>query len=138
MSQSTLALGNARTGPASVNDPTVVDGEAEVGGLLTVLDDADCRAILEATSDDSLSASQLSDECDIPTSTVYRKLELLTDAGLLTERTRVRLSGKHTHEYSRRVEAIEVSVDADAGFTLEVTHRADTDQFLGAPAVVQG
>ncbi|MFC6723051.1 helix-turn-helix domain-containing protein [Halobium palmae] len=132
MSQSTLAIPNARPWTSS-SDPSVIDTEEEVQDLLDVIDDADCRAILEATSDDALSANELSKICNIPLSTMYRKLDLLTAAGLLIEGTRIRRSGKHTSEYSRRIEKIEVSVETDGGFELKVTQRDASEQNFDAP-----
>ncbi|MCX9011678.1 MAG: helix-turn-helix domain-containing protein [Candidatus Methanoperedens sp.] len=41
------------------------------------------RAILSHTAVNDCSASQLSQELDIPLATVYRKLKLLEDAGLI-------------------------------------------------------
>lgn len=86
--------------------------EHEVGDLLGALEDADCRALLEATGEEALSASELGERCDIPSSTVYRKVEQLTEAGLLEEQLRVSRSGKHTREYRRRVDQISLSIDA--------------------------
>lgn len=86
--------------------------EHDVEDLLGALEDADCRALLEATGEEALSAGELGERCDIPSSTVYRKVEQLTEAGLLEERLRVSRSGKHTREYRRRVDQISLSIDA--------------------------
>ncbi|MEF8856503.1 MAG: ArsR family transcriptional regulator, partial [Haloplanus sp.] len=59
--------------------------------------------------------------CDLPLSTTYRKLDELTEAGLLAERTRLCPDGKHASEYVRVVE--EVLVDAGAGFELTISRR---------------
>lgn len=120
MSQSSTAVGAAGRFEESSSDPTVRDVEGDVEEVLAALDDADCRAILDATSGEALSASELSEACDLPLSTTYRKLDLLTDAGLLEERTRIRQSGKHANEYSRLVEEVLVSVGADGGLELRV------------------
>lgn len=104
---------------------TRVEGD-EAEPLLGALKDGDCRAILTATGEDSLSAAELSEACDLPLSTTYRKLGLLTDAGLLDERTRVRRSGKHASEYVRLVEDVLVSVD-EAETALYVTWRDEAD-----------
>lgn len=132
MSQSTLTSNGPWTGLS--DGPMIIDGADDIQAFLTVLDDANCRAVLEATSDDPLSANELSESCDIPLSTVYRKLDLLTEAGLLREGTRIRRSGKHTSEYSRRLDEVTVSVDVEEGFALEVTHRSTTGRYAGALA----
>lgn len=98
--------------------------ESEMQDVLDALDDADCRAILDATSETALSASEISETCDVPLSTTYRKLDILTDAGLLEERTRIRRSGKHPSEYARRVEEVVISVGTGREMELQVSRRA--------------
>jgi DNA-binding IclR family transcriptional regulator len=98
-----------------------VADERAVQELLDVLDDGDCRAILAATSDDALSTSELSDACELPLSTTYRKVELLEDVGALAECTRLRPSGKHTSEYRRRLHSVFVSLDGNGSMELLVS-----------------
>jgi predicted transcriptional regulator len=124
MSQSPSAVSAVKFADGTSNDVTTVDGAEEIQYVLDALDDADCRAILEATSEDALSANEVSDACDLPLSTTYRKLELLTDAGLLEERTRICTTGKHSGEYVRTVEDVVVSLGTGGEMGLEVTQRA--------------
>ena len=77
----------------SVGDPP------DLQPLLDALDDADARAIVK-TIDDPATANEVSERCDIPLSTTYRKLDLLTDAGLLEEGTEIRSDGHHTTTYT--------------------------------------
>jgi DNA-binding transcriptional ArsR family regulator len=126
MSQSPLAASPIEF-PGSSEGVTVTDDASAVRDVLAALDDADCRAVLEATSDDALSATELAEACDLPLSTTYRKLDLLTDTGLVEERTRVRRSGKHLGEYARTVEEVAVSLDEDGGMELQVTRRERSD-----------
>lgn len=127
MSQSTLV--GAERGPRGyVNrSETVIDAEENADRLLDILHDADCRDILEATSEEPLSASKISDACDIPLSTAYRKIELLADAGLLAEKTRLRRSGKHTSEYLRNVGDVSVAVTADGDLEATVARTGRSD-----------
>lgn len=99
-----------------------IDAEEEIQELLHALDDADCRKILDATSDEILSANEVSEMCSLPLSTTYRKLDMLTDTGLLAERTRIRRSGKHASEYSRLVEDVVISVSTCGEMKLQVSH----------------
>ena len=108
----------------SPEETTVADAD-EVQAILYALQDDGCRAVLDATGETSMSASELADACDLPLSTTYRKLDTLTETGLLAERTRLCPDGKHTSEYVRTVE--EILVDADAGFELTVTRREPTE-----------
>jgi DNA-binding IclR family transcriptional regulator len=85
----------------------------EVSDLQAVFDaltDPDCRRIVEAL-DEPKTAAQLSDDCDIPTSTTYRKLDLLSDASLLAEGTEVRADGHHATRYELDFERVVVDVD---------------------------
>lgn len=111
MSKSPVAPRTTRSREREEADQTAREGEAQA--LFEVLEDADCRAILGETDSKALSAKELSEACDLPLSSTYRKLDMLTDVGLLEERTRVRQSGKHPSEYIRVVDEVVVSIDAD-------------------------
>jgi len=108
----------ARTGPGG--EQTTVTDEADIASLLGTLEDPDCRAIIEATTTEALSASELSERCDLPLSTTYRKVDQLTEVGLLDERVRLSRSGQHTSEYALQVASLELSVDSEAGVTVEI------------------
>jgi DNA-binding transcriptional ArsR family regulator len=108
--------------------------ETAVGDLLGALDDRDCRAILTAASEETLSASELSERCDLPLSTTYRKLNTLTGVGLLDEQIRLRGSDKHTSEYSLAVETIELSVDSETGVEVVVSREGDRERSNPVPA----
>lgn len=103
-----------------------VSEAGRVETVLGALEDGDCRAILEVTSEDSLTAGEVSDSLDLPLSTAYRKLDTLTEAGLLDEEIRLSRSGKHTSEYVRAVEDVEISMDPD-GIELRLVHRCGAD-----------
>ncbi len=83
-----------------------VDEEA----VLSALHDEDCRELLAATTEDCLTAKELIGKCEIPKSTIYRKLDLLTDAGLLEECIRISTDGTHASEYCRAFEDITITV----------------------------
>jgi DNA-binding transcriptional ArsR family regulator len=101
-------------------EQTTVD-EDTTDALLGALDDSDCRAILEAASQEALSASELSETCDLPLSTTYRKVDRLTDVGLLDEQLRLRRSGKHTGEYTLAIEQLHLAIDPETGIQLRVS-----------------
>lgn len=125
MSQSQFAGLEAHPYERPPDEPTVVDAEAVVGEVLHLLDDADCRAILGATGEEPLSAAEMSETCDMPRSTVYRKIDRLTEAGLLKEGMRVRFDGKHTQEYSRRVDDVVVSMSDEGSIELKVSRTSE-------------
>jgi DNA-binding transcriptional ArsR family regulator len=87
-------------------------GAIDCERVFTALEDPDCRKLLEATDDEALTAQELTNRCDIPRSTTYRKVELLAEAGLLEERVRLRADGKHASEYQRTFDGLVVSMDA--------------------------
>lgn len=112
---------SGQSSPAAVRTTT---DEQSIQRIFEVLDDADCRAILDATSEDVLTATEVSERCDLPRSTTYRKLELLTDAGFLDELTRMRNAGRHPSEYACRVADVVLTFDRPEGLTLQISYRA--------------
>jgi DNA-binding transcriptional ArsR family regulator len=92
--------------------------------LLVALADPDCQCILSATAKGPKTAGELSSECDIPQSTIYRKLELLTETMLLDERVRVNRDGKHPSEYVRKVDQVVIDIDEDCSVDVQTRRRA--------------
>lgn len=110
MSLSPMISEIPRSHKGSSNSVTVNGVESGVGHFLDTLSDTDCRTILDVVSTDTLTASEVSEACDIPLSTTHRKLNILTGAGLLEERTRFGQSGHHASEYVRSVDEIVISL----------------------------
>ncbi|MEF8786582.1 MAG: helix-turn-helix domain-containing protein [Haloarculaceae archaeon] len=123
MSKSQLATAIVGTAESPAEDVETLVATSNVQPLLDALDDADCRAILDAASAEPLSAKEVSETCDLPLSTAYRKLELLTGAGLLEEQTRICQSGKHASEYTRLVKRVTISLDTNGKTTVQVFQR---------------
>ncbi|ELZ56229.1 MULTISPECIES: ArsR/SmtB family transcription factor [Halorubrum] len=96
-----------------VRDPSRDPEPPSVDEVLDALADDAARRIVAALTEPK-TASELSEECDIPLSTTYRKLEMLTDASLLSESTDIRRDGQHTTRYSVSFDAVTVSVDDGA------------------------
>lgn len=100
--------------------------------LFAALDDPDCREIIRKL-DEPMTAAELTDRCDIPQSTLYRKLELLTDATLLEESTEIRRDGHHASKYAVAFEEISLSVDEDRSLSVTIERPARTaDERLAA------
>jgi DNA-binding transcriptional ArsR family regulator len=106
-----------------VRDPFGEDNAPDLQDVLDALDDPDCREFVRAL-DEPMTASELSDACDVPLSTTYRKLELLTEASLLGERTEIRTDGQHTTRYAVEFEEVRVVVDDDREFGVQI-HRPE-------------
>ena len=95
-----------------VRDPSREEAPPDVGDVLDALADDAARRIVTALSEPK-TASELSEECEIPLSTTYRKLEKLTEASLLDESTDIRRDGQHTTRYAVAFEEVAVSVDEE-------------------------
>lgn len=85
-----------------------VSDDPDVETVVELLDDEYARAILTATSEEPMTATQLGDRCDASLSTVYRRTERLVAAGLIDERTRPRADGHHDTVYYATLDRFEV------------------------------
>lgn len=72
-----------------------------------------CRAILRALGEETLTARELGERVDVPLSTVYRHLDLLTDTGLLEESVRINPHGRNENQYSRAFGDLTVALGGD-------------------------
>ena len=90
--------------------------------ILDALNDADCRRILRETAE-PMTATELTDVCDIPKSTLYRKLERLSEASLLREADTINPGGGRTTRYERDFADVNISMDEDE-FTVDVSRPA--------------
>lgn len=75
--------------------------EDDLQEILNVLNSPTSRLILDAVSEQPMSATEISDSFDIPRSTVYRKLDALCDVSLLERTARLRPDGHHENIYRR-------------------------------------
>jgi len=87
--------------------------------VLDALDDEDCRTIIEHL-EEPLTAGEVSEECDIPMSTTYRKLDLLSDAQLLAEGVEVRQDGHHATRYRTDFNEVIVALAEDRSLDVEI------------------
>jgi len=108
-----------------VRDPFEEAEAPALGDLLDALSDPDCRELIEAI-DDPMTANELSEATDIPQSTTYRKLDTLSEATLVEELTEIRKDGRHTTRYAVAFENVEVGIDDDRSFTIEITRPTRT------------
>ncbi len=83
-----------------------VEEEATRDFLLEIQADKYCRAILESTIDCPKSAKQLSQECNIPISTAYRRVQQLHDHKLVTISGMINEDGKKYFLYKSKVKGI--------------------------------
>lgn len=104
----------------STEDTIRVTDQNEIATLFDSLNDPDACTIMQVLDDAALSAKEISDHCELPMSTTYRKLNQLSDLGLLDEKTEINLEGKHVSTYRRSIDNIEITI-TDEGFELELS-----------------
>ena len=87
--------------------------------VVDLLGDDYVRTILAETREEPKSVEALSDACDADPSTIYRRVERLEAAGLLTDEQRLDPVGHHYKEYDAVLEAVHVHVRAE-GYDIDV------------------
>lgn len=102
-----------------VRDRFAEESAPELQHVLDALDDRVCRTIIRHL-ETPMTASEIADECDVPVSTTYRKLDLLSEASLLAEQTEVRADGHHTTRYRPAFAAMWIALDADREFEVRI------------------
>lgn len=115
--------------------PQSADEEPTLQTVLAAIEDADCRRILASLSE-PMSAQEIGAECEIPLSTVYRKLELLSDAELVSERIDVSDQGTQTTRYTPDFSRVTVELNEDGVLEVQVeSDRRDSEPFLESDGV---
>lgn len=76
------------------------------GVILGIMSDKYCRAIIESTITAPKAAIEISAECKIPISTVYRRLQILHDNKLLAISGSITQEGKKHFLYKSKVKAM--------------------------------
>jgi len=99
-------------------DPTVQGDGPDLEAVLDALHDENCRTII-ATLTEPMTADAIAEQTGIPLSTTYRKLDLLTEAGLVAEGVELRSDGQHASQYTIAFE--EVTLELDDRMELDVT-----------------
>lgn len=103
--------------------------EPDTGTVLDALDDETARVILEALRE-PMTAGEVAEECDLPRSSVYRKLGRLAEASLLEEETRLRADGHHTVQYRVDFDSVVVAFSERRSLGVEVVRPARPDARL--------
>jgi DNA-binding transcriptional ArsR family regulator len=106
-----------------VREPFAEDDAPDLQAVLDALDDPDCRSIVSALSE-PMTADRISETADVPLSTTYRKLELLTDSSLLHEGVEVRSDGQHASRYAIDFEEVVIALSESREFEVDIAHRA--------------
>ena len=105
-----------------VRDPFADDDTPDLQAVLDALDDPDCRAIVRAL-EEPMTADEIAEAADVPLSTTYRKLDLLTEASLLDEGVAVRPDGQHASRYAVAFEEVVIALSEDREFEADIASR---------------
>lgn len=108
-----------------VRDPITSESTPSAEEICSALDDPDCREIIR-NLEEPMTASELTNRCEIPQSTLYRKLELLTDSTLLEESTEIRQDGHHASKYAVAFDEITLTLDEDRSLAVQIERPART------------
>jgi DNA-binding transcriptional ArsR family regulator len=106
-----------------VRDPRESERVPELQDVLDALDDEDCRKIVRSL-EGAMTAQEIADATDIPQSTAYRKLDLLSEATIVDERTEIRQDGHHTTRYLLDFDEVRIGLDSERMFDLEIERPA--------------
>lgn len=100
---------DGETGSGVPSDPQLV---------LDALRDEDSRQLVAEAGEQSRTAKELAEACDLSLSATYRRLERLTEAGLLSEGTRVRPGQRPAAEYSRNFDGVLIDIADDGSLSV--------------------
>lgn len=106
-----------------VRDPLSGPEDPEVEAVVGALNDEDCRRIIEAL-EEPRTASELQERCDIPRSTLYRKLDRLREATLIEEQPEIRADGSHASQYILDFTAVTIRRENPADLVVEIERPA--------------
>lgn len=112
----TLSTDSRPTGRGSTGADESTGAPEAVIGLLA---DDHARAILKFLRDGPKSARRLAELCDTSRPTVYRRLERLQIAGLVTAEMEYDTDGHHRRRFGTAVDAVELAL-GDTGFEVTV------------------
>lgn len=101
------------------------EGQINRQSMFEALADPDCRAIL-STLDDPQPAKAVAETCDLPQTSTYRKLQQLSDASLVEERTEVRPDGHHATTYVRDCSGVFIAVNSDESFAVDIVRDSES------------
>lgn len=87
--------------------------ETPAEDLLSLFGDEYACDILRALRDCPMAARELVEATGMSRPTAYRRLDRLTDAGLVEETLQVASDGHHRTEFQLAVESVEFEVEAD-------------------------
>lgn len=106
-------------------DPAGNEDAPTIQDVLDALDDPDCRTILKET-DQPMTAKELTENCAISQSTVYRKLDFLNTATLVREIHSIHPERGRITRYQRDLNDLSISITDDNQFDMMINRPRQT------------
>lgn len=107
-----------------IQSQKIVDDERKQV-ILEILADKYCKQILYNTLEKPKSAMEISNEKNIPISTVYRRLQTLYDAKLLAISGSINQDGKKYFLYKSKVKSISLKCDLEVTVVELVSNKSN-------------
>ena len=98
---------------------TKPEDSQSVEQLFSVLSDKKNREILSALNEPK-TATELTEECDMATSTVYRKLDELSNTELVVEHLAIESESGRCSRYERNIQHLSFSIGDDGQLTVQL------------------
>lgn len=110
--------------PTPDSAPTEPDrsGTVDIELLLELLSDEYARELLRKLEEGAKGARELAEQCEMSRPTVYRRLDRMTEAGIIDSQQSSMTTGRQRTEYNLVVGAVEFNVHPDG-----VTGSVDSD-----------
>lgn len=103
--------------------PLMSEGGLDIKTVAGLLEDQTVRTILTETSQEPMSAKTLKNRCEASGPTIYRRLERLREAELVTKGTRPDPEGGHHRTvYEPNLECLTIDF-TDGSLSLEIDYR---------------
>ncbi|QKY21803.1 winged helix-turn-helix transcriptional regulator (plasmid) [Halolamina sp. CBA1230] len=104
--------------------------DPSVETLLSALDDEYARTILMETDQRPMSAKNLAEACDASLPTIYRRIDRLSELGLVTERPEFSDEGRHYSVYEATLDQVVIDLDdGDLSVTMTAERTDAADRF---------
>jgi DNA-binding transcriptional ArsR family regulator len=94
----TTVTGGRESDTAMVRNSYADEESPDIETVLDALHDDDCRTIIEQLTE-PMTADEISEKTGVPLSTTYRKLDALTESGLVAEGVTLSRDGAHASQY---------------------------------------
>ncbi|WP_276257474.1 winged helix-turn-helix domain-containing protein [Haloglomus litoreum] len=108
-----------------------MDEDRSIEEILNTIGDEHARTVLAAISRSPRSAKELADECDLSLPTIYRRLELLQEHDLITERTAVAEDGNHYNIYECNFDSTVIALK-DEEYKVRIYRKENLPDRFGA------